>query len=169
MRTTIIPAQITTVEDRIAGNFTFSQIVLLIIALLTSFATYAIVPERMHVGPIKLFLIGLQIIIFGGLALRFRGKILADWLIIYLRFKSRPRTYIFTKNDLTARDIQIAEHNNETPIKQVTNKQKVAKNRSILSLGEQTKINRLIEDVSLTISFKPSKKGGVDVELKPIK
>ena len=34
MRTTIVPAQMTTVEDRIAGNLNFTQIFLLVTALL---------------------------------------------------------------------------------------------------------------------------------------
>ena len=78
MKTTVVPAQITTVEDRIAGNFTFIQIFLLIVALIVGTIVYAIAPPQMMLGSIKLSLIVFQFFVFGGLAIRINGKIVAD-------------------------------------------------------------------------------------------
>ena len=97
MRSTVVPAQITTVEDRIAGNLTFTQIIMFVIPLVTSTTVYVLIPPQSQLGLFKLVLICIQILIFGILAIRIRGKILADWLIIYIKFKIRPRVYIFTK------------------------------------------------------------------------
>ena len=57
MKTTVVPAQITTIEDRIAGNLTFIQIVLLICALILSTVVYAAIPPRIHLTVVKLILI----------------------------------------------------------------------------------------------------------------
>lgn len=46
MRSTVIPAQVTTVEDTIAGNLTITQIMLLIAPVLLSTAIYAVVPGK---------------------------------------------------------------------------------------------------------------------------
>lgn len=168
MKTTVVPAQITTVEDRIAGNLTFPQIVLMILPLLTSTAVYACVPSFMHFSALKIVLIGLQFIFFDGLAIRFRGKIVADWLVIYLRFAARPRRYIFTKNDTTARDIE-----STVPKEQAVHKKPKSSKLEVatgaISLFDKTKASRMLENPSLTVSFKFAKKGGLDVSLKPIK
>ena len=167
MKTTVVPAQVTTVEDRIAGNFTFTQIVLFIIPLITSMAIYVLMPVKMHVSIFKTILVLSQFIFFGGLAIRFRGRIMADWLVIYLRFKLRPRIYIFSKNDLASRDIEL-----HTPDKAMTEKKE--KKRKIIhvynapDLAEQSKADQLLENPGLSISFKLPKKGGIDVAIQPI-
>ena len=167
MKTTVVPAQITTVEDRIAGNFTFPQIVLLIIPLLTSTAIYAIVPIQMHMNTFKVVLVAWQFIFFGLLALRFRGKIIADWLVIYLRFKLRPRFYIFTKNDTTARDIAIIPTEESIEIEIVSQEEKAT--HTHFPMSDKVKVDRLLENPALSVSFKFAKKGGLDVSLKTTK
>lgn len=167
MRTTVVPAQITTVEDRVAGNFTFIQIVLLVIPLILGSAIYAVMSPKMHLGSAKMIVIGIQYFIFGVMALRINGKILADWLIIYLRYSIRPRRYIFTKNDLIHREI-IFQENNQKSVPQKQGALNKAKKRQSLSILEQIKIDRIFNRDALSISFKLSKKGGVDVSLKQI-
>lgn len=168
MKTTVVPAQITTVEDRIAGNLTFPQIVLMILPLLTSTAVYACVPQFMHFSALKIVLMALQFIFFDGLAIRFRGKIVADWLVIYLRFAMRPRRYIFTKNDVVARDIEIAvQREPQAPHKQKSGARKTER-KSFLEFDKR-KAGQMLNNPGLTVSFKFAKKGGLDVSLKPIK
>lgn len=168
MKTTVVPAQITTVEDRIAGNLTLPQIVLLIIPLLISTVIYACLPVKMHFNLTKYILIGWQFLFFGLLAVRFRGKIVADWLVIYSRFKLRPRQYIFTKNDLTGRDIEIVI-SKESLVEETQSEEKPQTVPVLLSLKEKIKIDRLMANPAFSISFKLGKKGGFDVSLKPVK
>lgn len=165
MKTTVVPAQITTVEDRIAGNFTFPQIVLLVIPLLTGTAIYVLFPEKMHFSVIKLILIALQFIFFGGLAIRFRGRILADWLVIFLRFYARPRYYIFTKNDMAARNgyVEIGE---KIITEEETEEIKKTPIIDTLETAEKIKVEQLLKNPLLTLSFKIARKGGIDVSLK---
>jgi len=167
MRTTVVPAQITTVEDRIAGNLTFTQIVLLILPLFIGTAIYICIPVRMHFGIAKGIFIGLQFMLFGGLAIRFRGRIMADWLVIYLRYRLRPRQYVFTKSDLTARDFEKIVFKEQTAPKHI--KQKLARTVTLPTLTELTQVNTLFENPKLSVSLKLAKKGGLDVSLKTVK
>ncbi len=165
MKTTVVPAQITTVEDKIAGSLTLPQIMLLVVPLILGAAIYAGIPPKMHLGSFKLTLIIIQYAFFGALALRFNGKIVADWLVVYLRFKSRPSRYIFTKNDLIYRETT----NEKEKITREINEEKKSdiKNQTRpLTLLEERNIGKIFNNDSLTISFKPSKKGGMDVLLK---
>jgi hypothetical protein len=164
MKTTVVPAQITTVEDRIAGSLTLPQIVLLVMSMVIGALIYAVVMPKMHFGSIKMTLIIIEFIFFGGLALRFNGKIVGEWLVIYLRFSSRPRRYIFTKNDPIHREI-ILEEPKATELKksEIKAESKAAKT---ISLRDQIKIDQLFNEDQIRLSFKPSKKGGLNVELQ---
>lgn len=167
MKTTIVPAQITTVEDRIIENLTLQQIVLLVISLIIGAAIYALVPVKMHVNIIKLLLVGLQFVVCGGLAVRIRGRIVADWLVLYLRYNSRPRRYIFTKNDPIGREIETIEPEKKMVVARPKPKPAMATSSEYFPV--KTKIDSLLADSALSISFKLAKKGGIDVSLKPVK
>lgn len=157
MKSTVVPAQITTVEDKIAGSLNFIQIILLVFSLIIGTAFYGLVPPKLHLSTLKIVLMIGQFAVFGLLALRYKGRILADWLVIYLRFKARPRIYIFTKNDPTFReqltDMKIIEE--ETKSVATTQRKKEKKNNLI--------DRPMIENSGSIVSIRPSKKGGFDV------
>lgn len=167
MKTTVVPAQITSVEDRIAGNFTFAQILLFIAALLVGTSIYLLVTPRSGLSTLKTILVILQFIFFGGLAIRYQGKILAQWLSTYFRFYNRPRYYIFTKSDLTHREIVLPELKQEDITSKTSEKPKTI--RPTMSLDEQLRVERLMGDSSLTLSLEIARKGGIDVSLTPVK
>jgi hypothetical protein len=165
MRTTIVPAQITTVEDRISGNLTFSQVLLLISALLIASVFYLALPPHRGFGNTKVAVMVVECIFFAVLTLRIQGRIMADWLVLYLRFAVRPRIYVFTKNDLTSRETAGEEY------KKVIQPMKVTPSHvtsNSLSLPEQLKLTKLLANPSLTVRFALTKKGGIDVSLTPI-
>ncbi len=165
MKTTVVPAQITTVEDRIAGNLTFTQIIMMVIPLITGTALYVLLPPRSHFNVFKLILIGIQFAIFGIMAIRFRGKILIEWLVILMRFKLRPRIYIFTKNDSCGR---VSTNVNIVEEKTITENTKEPLKKAILnnlSIYDQSKIDKLFDNPSLTFRFGLRKKGGIDVSV----
>jgi hypothetical protein len=105
MRTTVIPAQVTTVEDTIAGNLTLTQIILLIIPVLLSTAIYAVFPEKMVFSAYKIPLIFITSFIFVSLSLRIKGRLVLNWLVVLSSFILRPHIYIFDKNTLFSRPI----------------------------------------------------------------
>jgi len=57
MRTTIIPAQITTIEDKIAGSLNFSQILLLMAPVLWGTLVYTLFSPVMKIAPYKIGLV----------------------------------------------------------------------------------------------------------------
>ena len=162
MKISVVPAQITTVEDKIAGNLTFIQIVLLIIPLVLGTLVYVIIPPGSHLSVLKLTIICLIFTVFGLLALRVKGRTVADWLIILLRYNLRPRFYIFTKNDPATRSLIIEA---ELVEKKAAKKTVVHKNAT-----KQTKrgvdpsmVSKILEDPSLMVRLELGKKGGIDV------
>ena len=158
MKSTVVPAQITTVEDKIAGSLNFIQIILLVFSLIIGTAFYGLIPPKLHLSTLKIILLIAEFAVFGLLALRYKGRILADWLVIYLRYKARPRIYIFTKNDPQSReqfaDIKIMQKE-KTPL--VATVKKRIKNNKLID-------HPIFENSGSIISIKPSKKGGFDVE-----
>ncbi|MDD3938890.1 MAG: PrgI family protein [Bacilli bacterium] len=157
MKSTVVPAQITTVEDKIAGSLTFMQIILLVFSLIIGTAFYGLIPPKLHLSTIKIVLMIGQFVIFGLLALRYHGRILADWLVIYLRYKLRPRIYIYTKNDSLSRE-PLA---NVLPALEVKPQVKAAaKKKSKKNIIEEYPV---FENSGSIVSIKPSKKGGLDV------
>lgn len=109
MRTTVIPAQVTTVEDTIAGNLNLTQIVLLVASLFVNTFVYALVPEQMSFSIPKLILMAIIFAVFICLSLRIKGRVVISWLVILSAYAFRSHIYIFTKNTLFARDIEVPQ------------------------------------------------------------
>src|SRR3990167_9406474 len=102
MRTTVIPAQITTVEDKIAGNLNLTQIMLLMVPVIWGTIVYTSLPPTMHIAWYKLPLVLLVLLLSLTLAVRIKGKVVLHWVIILLRYNTRARYYLFNKNDQTS-------------------------------------------------------------------
>jgi hypothetical protein len=99
MRTQVIPAQITTVEDRIAGNFSLTQILILLAPVFLATMVFVVLPPTMVLTWFK----GGLIIVFGisitTLAVRIKGTLVLHWIVILLTYTIRPKYYVFNKND----------------------------------------------------------------------
>lgn len=108
MRTTAVPAQVTTVEDRIAGNLGMGQIVLLFIPILFGSLLYAGLPPAMHSSAYKIVLLTVMLIVCVSLAIRIKGKIVLWWLVILTRYCARPRYYVFDKRSMHGRRVYTA-------------------------------------------------------------
>jgi hypothetical protein len=98
MRTTIVPAQMTTVEDKVIGNLNVPQLILLTIPVALSGFIFALLPAKMSLNYYKFALILFNFLCFGLLAFRIRGKLIIDWLVIIFRYNLRPKYYVFDKN-----------------------------------------------------------------------
>ncbi len=156
MRTTIIPAQITTVEDKIAGSLNFAQILLLMMPVLWGTLVYAIFIPAMKLAPYKVSLVLLVSAISLVLAVRIKDKIVAEWIGILLRYKLRPKFYIFNKNDITERLVDL-------PFESVANHKKaVAKTTKRLtkelSIKELIKFEQAMASKNLAVSFRYGRK-----------
>lgn len=109
MRTTIIPAQITTVEDKIAGSLNMTQILILMFPVLWTAIIYILLPIPMKLTSYKVILIFVCVALCITLAIRIKDKIVAEWLGILFRYHFRPRYWLFNKNDTTSRTIDVPD------------------------------------------------------------
>ena len=164
MRTTVIPAQITTVEDRIAANLNLTQIILLLSSLFVATFIYAVIPHRMSLTFYKFPLFIFDFIVFITLSLRIKGRVVLNWLFILSAYYFRPRFYVFNKNDITLRDVvlPVFETKNKTSAKSHTKDIKVVKK---LKIAEQTIIENILNNPNAKISFQ---KGGLNVHLQEV-
>ncbi len=175
MRTTIIPAQITTVEDKIAGNLNLAQIILLLVPILWATAVYTILPPVFKFSIYKLPLTFTVLIICLILALRIKGKIVLNWLTVLLNYNLRPRYYVFNKNDTYLREMNLPElekkkswlFNFKFSKKDVKKEIKIA--AKSFDLKDLAILKDFLYNPDYSISLKPNSKGGLYVTLQQIK
>jgi hypothetical protein len=164
MKTTIVPAQITTIEDKIAGSLGLSQLLLLAAPVFIGTGIFTVFPPLLHFSPYKLVLIVLTAFLCSVMAIRVKGKILLLWAVVIVRYNLRPRYYVFDKNDdhlrerpsdvaLDADDETSLEHSEEpvyAPLPQI-------------SPADTLLLEQIIDNPETNISFRPGKRGGIDV------
>jgi CRISPR/Cas system CMR subunit Cmr4 (Cas7 group RAMP superfamily) len=166
MRTTVIPAQVTTVEDKIAGNLSFIQILLLIMPVLWGAVVYVFISPRMQINQLKLSIVFPVMLFFGLLAIRIKEKIILHWLQIILRFNLRPKYYVFDKNDLYLRRIDLPEENKLKKTEVLTETE--ASPKPAVSTRDLVHFEKLISNRKLNLSFKAGRKGGLRVAVNEI-
>jgi hypothetical protein len=169
MKVTVVPAQVTTVEDRIAGRLGLSQLLLLAAPIFGGSALYIILPPAMHSSTYKLAIIISLMLICSTMAIRIKGKIILLWLIVILRYRLRPSYYVFNKNAVSGRDqpAKPTAQDNEAE-----NENKTVKPRRtfpLLSTAEITRVQAIMENPAANIMFKATKKGGLNVLITEVK
>ena len=158
MKISVVPAQITTVEDRIAGNLNFTQILLLSVPQFFSAFLFLIIPPIGHFSILKLVVALIIIACSSILALRIKDKILMDIIKTRLIYFFRPHIYVYRK---TIKEDTI---DYETSLF----KPKKTRTRKVLSpeinelLVKQS--YKLLENVNYSVRFK-AKQGGLHVEV----
>lgn len=168
MRTTIIPAQITTVEDKIAGNLNLTQIILLLIPIFSGSAIYILFPPFSEYALYKLIVILCIAAVSCGCAIRFKEKMVLQWIGILVRYSNRPRYYLYNKNDLFLRENSNTKLSEEKTIA-AKHIHKINESKPANSLKERIKLDLLIDNPKANISFKPTRKGGMYVSISEIK
>ena len=168
MKMTVVPAQVTTVEDRIIGNLGFSQILLLIVPVFAAAGIFLLLPPFMGGSLYKYVLIGVVALLFGLLSIRIKGKILASWLVTILRYNLRPKYYLFNKNVTTNRE----EYYSKIPtpeIKESTEKKSVKKSTlQQLDIPTTARILATIENPATNFRLEAGKKGNLHVRFTEI-
>ena len=96
MKTSIVPAQITSIEDTITAKLSLTQIVLLVLPVFFASIVFAGLPPLMHVKVYKLVITFLVSAPIAVLAVRFRGQLLLHWLGVLASYHIRPRRYVAT-------------------------------------------------------------------------
>lgn len=175
MRATTIPAQITTVEDKIAGNLNITQVTLLGIPIIFAAVAYTIFPPTFNFAWYKLPITLMVTLICVTLSLRIRGKVLVNWLFVVMKYNLRPRYYLFNRNDDYLREMclpiaEIKAKKSFLPAYLRKEKKTIngipAKNFDIKDL---MKLKDYINHPDYTFAFKVNEKGGINVALEQIK
>lgn len=164
---TVVPAQVTTVEDRITGSLGMTQIILLTIPVLATGLSFVLVPPAMHLTPYKLVGLTLLASLCGGLAIRIKGKLVLFWIVMRVRYNVRPRYYVFNKNTTANR-----EQYNAAPVELPADepeKVKIRRQASKLTTAETVSVLNAIDNPAANLTFATGKKGNLYVRITEIK
>ena len=102
-KATVVPAQVTTVEDRIFANLSMPQVMLLFAVIFVSGGVFTFAEPAME-GALYKYVIMLAVgVVCGILAIRIKGKIIGAWLVILMTYYLRPKYYVYDKNVTTLR------------------------------------------------------------------
>lgn len=167
MKVTVVPAQVTTVEDRIIGSLGFSQMLLLITPVFICAGLFALLPPFMGGVLYKYLLMGALAFICCILAIRIKGIIVAFWLITILRYNLRPTYYLFNKNTAALRQdypAAIEPSMNETaPVLP-----DASSLRPRLTMSQTIRVRAAIDNPAANFRFETTKKGGLNVRFTEI-
>ena len=153
MRTTIIPAQITTVEDKIAGSLNMTQIVILMFPVLCTALIYILFAPAMKLVPYKLGLIGVVIMICLILVIRIKDKIVAEWLGVVLRYQFRPKYWLYNKNDIANRTIDIPDIPDIAISKRNTTKKASSDQKTEINISDLVRLEQLIDSGKVAVRY----------------
>ncbi len=167
MRSTVVPAQVTTVEDRIMGSLGFSQLALLVIPVFIAAALFVILPPVMHSSAYKYTIMVVIAVLMGILAIRIKGKIILLWLITILRYNLRPKYYLFNKNTAVFRDNMPSRMQTEEDKTKSATKRDTAKLPK-LALTDATRVLETIQRQNSNLRFEMTKKGGLRVRFTEV-
>jgi hypothetical protein len=171
MRTRVIPAQITTVEDKIVGSLNLMQMLILMAPVFFTTLIYSILPPTMSFVVYKLIVSAVVFVTCLLLSLRIKGKVVVDWLAILLRYNLRAKYYIYNKNENHLRTMYLPSFEEEKVVK--TKQVKVKAKKQISSQVYQVKnlVNweNLVGSQDMDFRYKVSRKGGLNVAFEQIK
>lgn len=168
MKTQVIPAQITTVEDKIAGNFNITQILLLMAPVFWAAIVYVLLFPRLQFIWYKVPMILIVFVLCGALSLRIKGKVLLHWLVIIFRYNIRPKYYVFNKNESFMRtlDLPVFEKKGKALLNKTAVKKEIKRETPTLSIRGLVRLENLIADPKYSFSLKSGKKGSLYVAVE---
>lgn len=167
MKSTIVPAQITTVEDKVAGSLSLSQLLLLAAPAFIGTAVYILLPPMGKMSLYKIIVVAVIALASGLLAIRIKGKILLLWAIILLRYNLRPRYHVFDKNDSHLRETEAPVIENPTPL--TVADEVTPESLPKLSVAEAVQLENLMANPEAKVQFLTDKKGALRVYFNEVK
>lgn len=170
MRTRVIPAQITTVEDKIVGNLSIAQMLMLMTPVFFTTLVYILFPPSMSFVWYKLVISLIVFVVFTTLSLRIKGKVVANWLAVLFKYNLRAKYYIYNKNEAYLRTIYLPEIEKQQVKQkgQVASKKKVKRSLRRVNIQDLVSLEHIIKNGDLDLRYKTGKKGGLDVDFEQI-
>ena len=168
MRVSIVPAQITTVEDKIVGNISVLQAMLLGAPILAGFVIALIFPPSGQFVGYKIAIVTVLFLIFGTLAIRIKDRIIAQWIKLLSIYCARPKLHLYNKNSSYLRI---------SPVKQSTKSiEPISKAEIVhikpsanISSKERARLENMAVSDSANMKFEVVKKGRLYVRFTETK
>ncbi len=170
MRVSVVPAQITTVEDRIIGCLGFMQILILVSAILCGAGVFVMLPPMMGEAWYKYGIIAAVLTVGSILSIRVRGVILAHWVSIIVRYNQRPMYYVADKNTTAYRQRDKDKDNQaHMPVHAHASSGTASRHQPVLlDASARAKARAVIDDPVAHIRIATDKKGGVHVRITQV-
>ncbi len=169
MKTTIVPAQITSVEDKVVGNISVKQLLLLMSPVFLGVVIFAFLPPFIKYTTLKLAIVSTIVTVCSVLAIRWRGKLVAEWIAIMSRYNSRPRHYVYSKKDSFLRPKHSSAKRIELEVPIVAEEQPETDFAAKLAPSEFVRLEHAIENPAANFRFSVTRKGGLRVHIKEIR
>lgn len=171
MKTQVIPAQITTVEDKIAGNLNLTQLLILISPMLVIAFVFILLPPAMKVTGYKGIIFAVSVVLAVTLSLRIKGKVVINWLGILLLYNLRPKYYLYNKNETYLRKMDLLKRKRIKTQKADKALSKKKHKNPVIRSGIKDLVNfeDLISRSKVDLRYRSGKKGGVNVAFDQIK
>jgi hypothetical protein len=168
VRISIVPAQITTVEDKIAGNLTVQQAAYLGIPVLFGFVAAVLFPPSGEFSTYKIVLIVIVFVLSALLAVRIKGRIVAQWLVLLAKFAARPRYFVYDKNSSYLRT-EKSHKGDEVVVKETVEiKKKIGIQPLKMAQHEVVRLEQFARDSRAGVRFEVGKKGKLYVHVTEV-
>jgi hypothetical protein len=168
MRNRVIPAQITTVEDKIVGNLSLTQIILLLVPVLITTFIYTFLPPTMTFVVYKLTLASIFSVFSMALAIRVKGRIIASWIIVLSTYNLRPKYYVYNKNSVAFRTIikpkLLKIKSSDDSIIKRMNEEKIY----LPNIKDILQLNHILDTTDFNLTYRAGRKGGLNVAFEKI-
>jgi hypothetical protein len=170
MRVSVVPAQVTTVEDRIIGCLGFMQILILVSAILCGAGVFVVLPPMMGEAWYKYGIIAAVLTVGSILSIRVRGVILAHWVSIIVRYNQRPMYYVADKNTTAYRQRdKDKDKDDQAHISAHASPRTVSRHQLVhLDASARAKARAVIDDPAAHIRIATDTKGGVHVRITQV-
>ena len=165
MRSAIVPAQMTTVEDKVMGNLSLSQLLLLSLPIFIGSFVYFVFPPSLGAALYKTILIVVATLVLWAMAIRFKGRILLLWVITIGRYNLRPRHFVNDKNDVYLREPVLPADSDLESENEDTEVEETVMPAPALSFAETIFLEKIIADPQANLHFKADRKGELRVHI----
>lgn len=168
MKTTVVPAQITSVEDRIAGNLSFKQLILLIAPVFLSVVLFVFLPPFTKYELYKVIVSVVIALICMTLAIRVRSRLVVEWIGMLSKYNLRPLYYVYNKNSVAGRHIPPPEKKEPKKV-EAKEPKAIPLPQLAFNTGEVMSFENILSNPQADFHFIRDKKGGLRVHIKEIK
>lgn len=158
MKTTPIPAQITTVEDKIAGNLSLTQLLLLLAPLFLAVFMFAVLPPKMYFSRYKITIILAFSAVFLALCIRIKERIVLTWLALFISYYFRPHLFVFDKNDLYLRENEVLKKEKNKNTAESNNTKKLKRKQPDMKVAELIKLENTLNARNTRLAVKFGRK-----------